>query len=210
MSETTLHLPNTSTAPPGQWKYVMPETGQAFGPSPSLDDLLAQLRASYRANGYDVPPNLAELIEAHICQRIPEYCTGYAPPQAGPLTIGHMLSVTYHNVLVQTKRFIGIDERVPLAQAEARAAVCVSCSENVPRSDCSGCHQATLRNLVVRISGSRGTPYDDRLNVCRVCLCELRGKVHLPLARLLKLAGESEFARLPSHCWMVQESQESA
>lgn len=203
----TLHLPNTTTAPPKQWRYKMPETGQDFGPSPSLNDLLEQLRSSYRANGYDIPPNLTTLIEAYICNDIPEYCTGDAPPQVGPLSLGHMLSVTYHTVLAQSKRLLGATEQVPLAQAEKRASVCVTCSENVSRADCSGCHQATLRNLIIRIVGSRGTSYDDRLQVCRICLCENRAKVHLSLARLRAIAGDAEFSRLPAHCWMVTESQ---
>lgn len=192
----------------------MPETGQDFGPCPSLHDLQEQLRASYKANGYEIPDNITELIEAYICNRIPEYCTGNESAMSGPVTLEKMLSVSYHNVLVQTKRLLGIDERVPQSQAEARAYICThsgpngtACPENVSRQDCTGCHQASLRNLVNRISGSRGTPYDSQLNVCRVCLCELKSKVHLPLVRLLKIAGEAEFTRLPEHCWMVKESQ---
>lgn len=184
----------------------MPETGQTFGPCPSLNDLQEQLKASYRANGYEIPDNLPVLIEAYICNRIPEYCTGNESAMAGPVPIGKMLSVSYHNVLMYTKRLLGVDERVPQLQAEQRAAICVTCTENVPRADCSNCHQETLRNLVVRVAGSRGTPYDSQLNVCQVCLCELKGKVHLPLARLLKIAGDAEFSRLPAHCWMVKES----
>jgi hypothetical protein len=201
----TAHLPNTTTAPPGQWKYRMPETGQMFGPSPDLEGLIIQLRASYKANGYDIPHNLPELIEAFICADVPNYCNGDAPPSVDLRKLG---AITYHTVMHSLKRFFGSDERVPQELAEKRAAICVTCTENVSRTDCTSCNLSSLRNAIVKIIGSRKTSFDDRLQVCRVCICEVRAKVHLPLSRLEKLSTESELEQLPAHCWQRTERNE--
>jgi hypothetical protein len=67
------------------------------------------------------------------------------------------------------------------------------------------------------------TPYDDRLNVCKVCLCPLKLKVHTPLkyisahmneavlADLMKVGQpDKELERLGQKnedpkCWIVEE-----
>ena len=208
------HLPNTTTAPPGQWRYRMPETGQTFGPVPDLDGLLRSLEASYRANGYEIPPNLAELVEQFICNDKPEYCTGSEGPS---LDLKQIAKITFHIVAAATKKLVGKDERVSAEQANARAAVCASgapggarCSENVPRTDCTNCNLETLRHIVLNLIGDRKTTNDSQLDVCRACLCELKAKVWLPMSRLEKLMTEEDWARLPAHCWTLKERSSNA
>lgn len=200
------HLPTLDTPPAGWcggWCYRMPETGQDFGPYPDTGSLLDALRASYRANGYTAPFDLLARVEAYACAQVPDQCTGSEP--AAP-TLGALGHITYHMVAHGTKRLLGIDERVSAEQAERRAAVCVTCTENVPRTDCTNCNLQTLRDLVNKIVGGRKTPHDESLHVCRACLCELKSKVWLPLARLEAMSTVAEREHLPAHCWMRTEA----
>lgn len=208
----SLKLPNYQTAPPGQWRYTVPETGQTFGPLPDLDALTTALRAHYTANGYPIPDDLRLLIEQQMCSS--KQLTGYCVEEDGRtaataaeprVTFGKAVKVTFHTVSTGTKRLLGINTSVSQEQADRRAATCITCTENVDRENCAGCRVAMLRDLVVKIIGSRKTVCDSNLKVCRVCLCENRAKVWLPLAEIDKLTTPEEREKLPPHCWQRTE-----
>lgn len=198
----TYSLPNKVTAPPGGWKYTVPESGQTFN-GVNEAQLLEMLGYHYRANNWELPSNIRELIENQICDRNRDYCVdaGGRPP----VSPSKALSVAFHLTKEFTSRFVGIDKRVTQERANERAAICVMCTENVPREECSQCNMGIVRDMIVRVAGSRGTPYDDRLNVCRVCLCENRATVHLDAQSLAALTNKQEWEALPSHCWKRKE-----
>jgi hypothetical protein len=197
-----LHFPNRVQGPPGGWRYRVPETGQLFD-AVTESHLLEKLVKHYKANGLAVPANLPALVEHHICTQATGYCVEH--DGTPPVTPGQMATVAFHLVLEGTRKLVGIAERVTEEQATARALTCAACVENVPREGCSQCNMNTVRDLIVRTVGKRGTQHDDKLNVCRVCLCELRAKVHLPLSRLKAMATPEQWAALPGSCWMKQE-----
>lgn len=200
----TYQFPNRVTSPPGGWRYRVPETGQTFE-GVNESQLLEMLRAHYRANELEFPANIKDLIEQQICEKHRDYCVdaGGRPP----VSPSKMASVAYHLAREYTMRLAGIDKRVTQERANDRAAICVNCTENVPREECTQCNMKVLRDLIVKIVGNRGTPFDDRLHVCRVCLCENKAKIHLSLESLKRLTNKEEWAALPQTCWMKIESE---
>lgn len=231
---STLHLPNLDVHPPrlpgheGGWCYKVPETGQDFCGS-SLSELMTNLAAHYKAAGYPQPPNLARLVEDYICDRIPDYCGGqpraaraddlarqgwvaglkhtFTNVLAGTATIG---TVIKDNVL--SKLFGFTSPFVEQPQANSRAAVCTSgfngqpCPENVEVQGCTNCNLETLHVAVRTVVGSRTTAHDARLKACRVCICDLRTKVHIRHALIWHHLSDAQREALPAHCWVVREA----
>lgn len=198
-----LQLPNRVSAPPGGWRYRVPQTGQLFTAVNEFQ-LLDMLKAHYRANGYPLPANLRQLIEEQICAQHTDYCV--ESDGRSPLSPSKMAAIAFHLVKDGTARLLrGERQLVDQEVADRRAAVCVMCTENVPREGCSNCNMASIRDLVIRLVGKRGTRSGDALQVCRVCLCENQAKVHLPHATLKKIASKQEWEALPPTCWLKTE-----
>lgn len=198
----TYQFPNRVTAPPGGWRYVTPESGQVFT-GVNEAQLLDHLRSHYRANNWDLPSNIRDLIEQQICEKQRDYCvdTGGRPP----VSPSKAAAVAFHLIKDYTLRLLNAPGRVQQEQADARAAVCATCTENVEREGCSNCNMGVLRDLVVKIKGNRVTKSEEQLKVCRVCLCENRAKVWLTLEDLKKLTNKQEWEALPTTCWMRTE-----
>lgn len=206
-------LPNLTTAPPGGWRYRVPETGQLFSGA-SLSDLVSQLHAHYRANGYDTPlGGFRDLIEDYICAETPETCdASYVrpPTQTESTGLASNLAHTFHTVMQGTATLVswlaGGGERVSQQTADARAATCATCPENVEPQGCTGCNIGALRAVADRVAGKRTTPSDGALKSCRICACHLRAKVWLPLKVLTNHMPPKQQAALPGYCWIKQEA----
>lgn len=101
-------------------------------------------------------------------------------------------------------------EAVPAEQANKRAEICVVCPLN-EKGDFSRwftkpVSEAIRTTLNLRRRMNFSTPSDDKLNICAACLCPLRLKVHLPLAKFFdKMTPESKDA-LDSKCWILSEA----
>ena len=98
---------------------------------------------------------------------------------------------------------------VPIKVAEKRASICSTCPSNgkgdwtryftVPMA-------SKIKSEIERRNNMKlSTSHDSKLNVCEVCLCPLKLKVHSPLSLILsKIPGEVK-SRLPGHCWILNE-----
>lgn len=216
---STLHLPNLDTHPPrlpnhdGGWCYQVPETGQVFCGS-SLSELMTSLAAHYKAAGYPQPPNLARLVEDYICDHIPDYCGGQ-PRASRPEDAARQgwlagLKHTFTNIVTGTQTLAawiaGGRNYVDGGVANARAAICTTCPENVEPQGCTGCNLSTLKEIVRSVVGSRTTTSDAHLKACKVCGCDLRAKVHLPHDILWRHMADSQKQQLPEWCWLVREN----
>lgn len=98
------------------------------------------------------------------------------------------------------------------AQSTARAAVCAKCPQNAvgdfdqwftrPASE-------AIRRQLEKVKGRQlATDHDDKLNVCRVCLCPLRLAVHAPIsykAAHLTQTVMDELEAANAFCWVVAE-----
>lgn len=198
-------LPNRFTAPPGGWRYRVPETGQIFSAS-NEQELLGQLRAHYGAAGYPMPANLVELIDQNICAQHPDYCVG-----SGPAPKASGLAHTFTTVLQGTRTIgawlLGGRELVSQDVADRRASICSMCVQNDEPQGCTSCNSKVMKEAVEKLVGKRSTALHDRLLSCRICGCNLRAKVWFPLRILLDHMPAEQQERLPETCWLKTEGK---
>jgi len=203
-------LPNHTSAPPGGWRCKVPETGQTFS-GHSEYQLITQLRAHYKANGYPEPADYKAMIEADICSKQPEYCTGSNPAMVPAI------GFTFHTVLQGTRTIgqwlwqsglKGARQYVPQPLADSRAKVCLRCPFNDEPQGCTSCNSKAMKEALRIVIGNRTTPFDDQLKSCRICQCGLSGKVQLPHQVLYDNMTDEQKARLPDYCWLVTEQAE--
>jgi len=96
----------------------------------------------------------------------------------------------------------------PVSASEAawRASICAGCPQNRQGQLTDFFAAAAAEKIRTRLARLHGlkltTPYDDRLQVCDVCLCPLKLKVFTPLdiIRAHEPAGLRE--QFPQHCWL--------
>lgn len=91
--------------------------------------------------------------------------------------------------------------------SEARATICAQCPKNSPGDFTSWFTKPVsemLRAKLARLhSMNLTTTNDAKINVCDVCLCPLKLKVHTPLPLILRHLKPETRAELPSHCWIL-------
>jgi len=103
------------------------------------------------------------------------------------------------------------DPAVPQEQAESRARACGSCNKNTPGDFTSWFTQpaaeAIRRQMRKREERQLTTSLDDRINVCAVCLCPLKLKVHTPMKHIQAHMSEEVMAELKGvpGCWVIEE-----
>ena len=92
-----------------------------------------------------------------------------------------------------------------------RAAVCAKCPKNGPGDFTSWFTRpaaAAIKRQMERLEQRQlSTPDDARLNVCEVCLCPLRLKVHTPMKYVLphlSAAVQADLRAVPG-CWIMAE-----
>lgn len=206
MSEQLRQLPNKTYAPPGGWRYKVPETGQLFR-GVSEYQLLCELEAHYRANQLKKPDGLSDLIERFVCEQEPDYCTdqhGQAV-QDGKRSIFMDIRAALQGTATLVMWKVKGEGLVEPTLADQRAAICVACPMNVEPQGCTSCNTKVVREAVEAIVGTRQTSFHNQLKACKVCMCHLSAKVQLPLKSILRWMPDSQQELLPSHCWITKE-----
>jgi hypothetical protein len=98
---------------------------------------------------------------------------------------------------------------VPNELAEARAAVCAECPKNGEGGFESyftrPVSEAIRKELVKRHTRNLSTSLDDKVNVCEVCLCPIKLKLHMPIENISKRMDAQTKKELPEHCWIIKE-----
>lgn len=98
---------------------------------------------------------------------------------------------------------------VPIEVAQARANVCFTCPENQ-----EGHRWLKLTADIVRAIAEQMQAKDsmklrvngeDRLHSCRICLCALKLKVHVPIGTILNHTDQETLNSFPSNCWLPKE-----
>jgi len=96
-------------------------------------------------------------------------------------------------------------------KSTARAAVCITCPKNTAGDFSSWFTKPAaegIRRLTERAKGiNLTTPHDEQLNVCDVCLCPMKLKVHIPIEVLRNGTSNETLAELRAvtGCWIVKE-----
>lgn len=93
--------------------------------------------------------------------------------------------------------------------AENRASICVSCPQNGPGgfTEYFTVPAANLirEQLEIKHHLKIVTTHDEKLGVCKACLCPLKLKVHAPLAHILDHTTDKVRADLDPRCWILHE-----
>lgn len=101
------------------------------------------------------------------------------------------------------------EEAVSTEKSERRALVCSTCKQNgagpwtsyftVPVSN------EVKKALQQRRDWNLSTTHDEKINVCEVCYCPLRLKVHVPTKFIKEHIPKDVLVQLPPHCWMLSD-----
>jgi hypothetical protein len=189
-------LVETSIVPSGGYQYTQEETDHTES-ADSFHQLVTRVAAHRRANNLPVPFNIADIVEAQVCENRKELCTEYIPkpPPNRALTIELALRFTRTLVAAGGKR---VEVQ---AEADQRAAICAVCQDNIEPQGCTGCTGGLVRKAVEFIAGSRKTPYDKLLKSCKHCGCFNAAQIWMPLEALQTTISDDENSALPDHCW---------
>lgn len=207
-----LHLVRQGETPPGGMSYHVPETGITIPtgrpPFTCLSDLLNDVRAHYKANRVEAPPDLAARVEDYNCRRLgPDWCRtaqGVEWTKNAAIPSFGLAQLRQASLTIMSW-FRDDHPSVPPEQIEKRAETCLACPMHGYPSDCGGCAAAEIAASVGNfIVGSR-VPQDEKLKACRVCSCLLRLKVRVPLPSILKHSPSAQLAALPQNCWILRE-----
>lgn len=102
---------------------------------------------------------------------------------------------------------------VETERSEIRASICAKCPKN-GQGDFTSWFTKPASDMIAkqleRLKGMKlSTPLDDKINICDVCLCPLKLKVHTPINYItthLTPEVRAELAKVPN-CWIVAESK---
>jgi hypothetical protein len=95
-----------------------------------------------------------------------------------------------------TKWVSGGGKLVDQEEADRRASICVSCPKHGNVTGCVGCRG--VLNWSFDLLGNRRTQQDANLAQCKVCGCELKVKVWMPLDAI---SGDAIDGDYPNACW---------
>jgi len=102
---------------------------------------------------------------------------------------------------------------IPPEQAWARAITCATCEHN-GQGDWTSYFTKPASEMVRKWLGIKHdlgltTPEDEKLNVCEICLCPLKLKVHVPMPAIKAHLHPSTLEDLKANapwCWMLKDS----
>ena len=203
----SLTLPNFNVCPPGGWRWTCPQTGKMIPnhPAATWGELQDAISEYCIANSIPVP--VAAVVIDELCHQLPSgYCRDTDARQITPLA-GKKLrwSSIFQGTLTLGETLVRGKKLVAQEVADARAAVCATCSLNQPAPGCQGCASRTARELVGRFIGDRKTQFDNELKACNACLCELRVKIWVPKDIILHWMPAEQLKLCPETCWLLNE-----
>jgi len=141
------------------------------------------------------------------------YVTKGGGPQASPKSLSPLRRVQRlaAGAVAISDFFKAREDAVAPDLSAARGAVCAECPKNEPgglESFFTVPASTAIRAALARLkSMNLATPHDEKLNVCAVCLCPMKLKVHFPIAIIRKrLAADvvAELREVPD-CWIPKE-----
>jgi len=110
------------------------------------------------------------------------------------------------------RELFGPDGRtVDSALATHRASICASCPQNDTTTSLFNIFVSAIASALGSLftllkEKQLTTPHDDRLGVCRACLCPMRAKVFIDVSRIEAHTDERVWNSLDPSCWMLSET----
>lgn len=170
-----------------------------------FENLFNRAVAYRKSNSIPIGLDFEQEIEDEVCRRYPSEC------EVNRRTLGiPSISPGLYDVVrasaVMINHKVNAGELVSQEEANARALTCRNCPLRSQMTlPCSRCISA-LENVVGWVTGSRGTPYDEKLSACGICKCYLSASVWLPLSTQCigvddEMREKFKFAKQHWSCW---------
>lgn len=197
-----------NTTPPGQWRYLVPETGTWLRGYWALTDLMSDLTKHYVVNKLQWPGDgpMKQRVLSQLCPQLPK---GYCKDSEAPIGFWKRVRTTFSELVQGTStlgEWLRSGRKVDPAEANERASICIKCPQNQEPEGCVGCNMPSVQNLVNSLRGGSRTPYDSQLRACNVCGCSLQVKVWVPSDIILKHTPASQLKEFPDGCWLKSAS----
>ena len=201
-------------APPGLFRYRVPETGYFSKDWYSWNDLEDDVVRNYRVNHLPVPTDLRQLMTDYLCKQLPEgWCRdgnrGFVGFVRGLL---HEFQRILQGTITLSDWMLSEGaKRVDDSEAMRRASICQKCPFNQPPIGCSSCSIAALNKIVEKFLGGQSMPLDSQLESCMICGCHLRVKVRVPMDVLKRHIKPEQMLQFPpAHesfvgCWLREQ-----
>lgn len=157
--------------------------------------LIESVKKHLTANDVAIPIDLERSMNEFACQEHSENCEEIDPDAERKIGLFYLAKKFFTAVISAATQGL-----VDQAEAERRAAICVSCPHNAGSSLnlCgSGCHTARFVKEAAESMSTKHTPLDGQLNTCARCECSLKMKIWVN-----KEAMADKTIEWPSHCWM--------
>lgn len=215
---------------PGGYRWFQPETGWRSPQFPSFDTLIRLVIEHRRANPFlakqnrwkMTPEEVAEEMDAYNAKICVEhgwlqYVTGDAggsafpkqmlPPQLMSRNVSDGVAAVKVGARIISSWLGEGGKPVAHEEAERRAAICATCPQN-DRGDWTRFFTQPASELIRKQLGaakdlSLTTSKDAELQICAVCACPLKLKIHTPLPHILANTPAETRAKLPPHCWII-------
>lgn len=217
-------LLNPNMTVPGLYRYRIegikdPEVAMVKGYY-AYNDLEAETIRRLKANHLPVPTDLRQRIIDQLCATLPE---GWCSDGSMLSRLGANISHEFFRVVQGTTTLFDWyvsdgRKKVPIQEANRRAAICTGssgattpCAFNSPPAGCTNCNKGALSAITQKIVSGQPTVHDASLTSCAICGCDLKAKVHLPLATLQRNLTASQLSQFPpAHsgfpgCWLRPE-----
>ena len=225
---------------PNGFKFYQPETKWKAPNNASFEVIVSALIAhrhgqpflakkhKWHLDRIDVADEVDEF-NAMLCERMGwlEYVqapTGTAPPPKFPApspsdqsklaAVAGRVKKIWSGVRTLNDWIDSGEPGVPHEQAEKRAGACASCNKNTPGDFTSWftapAAEAIKRQIEKAQALKLSTSKDNIINVCSVCLCPLKLKVHTPLKFInAHMSNDvlSDLEKVPG-CWICAERRE--
>lgn len=222
---------------PNGFKFVQPEISFHSRPHASFEAITNALMVARRANpaiaakygwatDHDGVARDVEAYNAAICEKMgwTDYLAvdvgAPSPPKSRPPSRQEAEQISAAGAKVK-KIWAGVrtlndwlDSKapaVPQEQSNARALKCAACPQNgkgdFTRWFTQPASEAIRRQLAELNNRNLRTDHDDKINICEVCLCPMKLKVHTPLQFIKSHLSDGimdELRTVPG-CWITAE-----
>lgn len=222
---------------PNGFSFIQPETGWRSPRMASFETIVSSLIAHRQANSFlvqkhgwamdhDSVANELDAYNANLCAQMG--WTDYImiplgeppPPKSRPPSQSDQNLVSAAGAKVK-KIWAGVrtlndwidsgEPAVDAAKSNQRASVCAGCPQN-GRGDftkwfTSPAAEAIKRQVEKLADRKLSTEHDSSIDVCEICLCPLKLKVHTPFSFIKEHLSDSvaaELKRVPK-CWIIDE-----
>lgn len=213
---------------PGGFQFFVPQTNWKPAPFSSIDSIAQQLIQHRRGRpdlvakhgwSLDLGQVTAEVTayQVEICVQNGwnDYLLGggegtsfFPPPQ--PSLLNRVRSVAGGAEVIIDWLKSGA-EAVPSELSNNRAQTCSTCPMNQPGGFESWFTVPVSKAIRAAVEHRKemnlSTSFDDQLQVCSVCLCPIKLKVHLDINRLLRDTPKATHDAFPQHCWIITEEK---